>query len=327
MSNRIGKFKQSEGLTINNKQKWERRRNLGRVTLMEGIVDFEVDWDPICIVNRDLNGKHTVSGAMPDMLSALQDKLNFTRQLRAAPDQDYGSLNPDGTWTGIVSMLKDGVIDVSTAGLTITAERSEVVDFTLGHIADSATVIIRNPSLHGGDRKALTFVAYAMVFPISVWMLILATMTLFCLCYLALKPKGTLKWRWALNCLEGYALACLMLVQLAIEGSSLLWKSVAGKVLFCSLAYFGIVIYALYTSDLTAFITAPAQINLVKSFEVKYRFILNAAADALINVLIIGYHVETHSSFGYKRHPRNGPFGHRSRQHANGTAGIHTNGS
>ncbi|KAJ9597577.1 hypothetical protein L9F63_026693, partial [Diploptera punctata] len=46
-----------------------------------------------------------------------------------APDGTFGSLKFDGTWSGMVGMVKDGITDVGTAGFSMTTQRYQVVDF------------------------------------------------------------------------------------------------------------------------------------------------------------------------------------------------------
>jgi len=42
----------------------------------------------------------------------------------------YGSKIGNGSWNGVVALVKDGVADIGVGGFTLNKERSEVVVFT-----------------------------------------------------------------------------------------------------------------------------------------------------------------------------------------------------
>ena len=50
--------------------------------------------------------------------------------------ESYGSKNPDGSWSGVIGDLVKGEIDIAVAGMTMTSEREEVVDFVGKYLLD-----------------------------------------------------------------------------------------------------------------------------------------------------------------------------------------------
>jgi len=42
----------------------------------------------------------------------------------------YGTTNGNGSWNGVVALVRDGVVDIGVGSFTVTKERSEVVAFT-----------------------------------------------------------------------------------------------------------------------------------------------------------------------------------------------------
>ena len=49
-----------------------------------------------------------------------QDTLNFTYTMKRPSDNSWGSLNPDGTWTGIVGELHTDQADIGTQAYSIS---------------------------------------------------------------------------------------------------------------------------------------------------------------------------------------------------------------
>ena len=66
---------------------------------------------------------------LQDILKDLQRVLNFTVTRRKPYDRQWGLLNSDGKWNGMIKELVDGDIDIASGGLAISLERATVVDF------------------------------------------------------------------------------------------------------------------------------------------------------------------------------------------------------
>ena len=58
---------------------------------------------------RQREGNSQYKGYVPDLLQVLAPILNFTYEIVLVPDSQYGRRNKDGTWTGLVQQLIDGV--------------------------------------------------------------------------------------------------------------------------------------------------------------------------------------------------------------------------
>ena len=61
-----------------------------------------------------------ISGFVGDVWTSLEKTLNFTTKLSKPSDDTWGSLNPDGTWTGIINDIIQNrtQIGISTFSLT-----------------------------------------------------------------------------------------------------------------------------------------------------------------------------------------------------------------
>ena len=58
-----------------------------------------------------------MEGMFADVLFALQDILNFTYVLKRPPDGQWGSLQSDGTWSGMIRELQEERIDIGSTSL------------------------------------------------------------------------------------------------------------------------------------------------------------------------------------------------------------------
>ena len=72
--------------------------------------------------------------------------MNFTYTLIKPPDGQWGSIQADGTWSGMVNLLANQDIDIATAPFTVTEERSVVMTFSSPITKIYHTLFIKNPA-------------------------------------------------------------------------------------------------------------------------------------------------------------------------------------
>ena len=72
--------------------------------------------------------------------------MNFTYTLVRPPDGHYGSLQPDGSWSGMIRQLADGEADIAPVPFTITESRSTVVTFASPINMIYFSLFIKNPA-------------------------------------------------------------------------------------------------------------------------------------------------------------------------------------
>ena len=72
--------------------------------------------------------------------------MNFTYTVIKPPDGQYGAIQPDGTWSGMVKLLANHDIDIATASFMVTQQRSTVITFA-SPISDAySSLFIKNPA-------------------------------------------------------------------------------------------------------------------------------------------------------------------------------------
>ena len=89
--------------------------------------------------------------------------MNFTYTLIKPPDGQWGSIQPDGTWNGIIGELANQEIDISSAPLKVTEQRSAVLTFASPITQIYHTLFIKNPA------EKFNFLAYIEPMHWLVW--------------------------------------------------------------------------------------------------------------------------------------------------------------
>ena len=141
---KYGKWSIEKGLIIENKSKWDRRKNLEvcRVALAN-LPLFTLKYRQICIFkakNHDYfqgikfrattleyaprvsnlvpipgnPDEYTADGIFPDIFNELKEYMNFTFSLKKSPDGQWGAILANGSWTGMVKDLQNDVFDVGS---------------------------------------------------------------------------------------------------------------------------------------------------------------------------------------------------------------------
>ena len=72
----------------------------------------------------------TIRGYLADVWNTLQETLNFTTMIRESSDGNWGSPNPDGTWTGMLGMIQRDEIDITISEMVLASVRTKEFDYS-----------------------------------------------------------------------------------------------------------------------------------------------------------------------------------------------------
>ena len=72
--------------------------------------------------------------------------MNFTYRLIKPPDGQFGTIQPDGTGSGMVNLLANQDIDIAATLFAVTEERSTVMTFTNTISESYHSLFIKNPA-------------------------------------------------------------------------------------------------------------------------------------------------------------------------------------
>lgn len=66
-----------------------------------------------------------------DLLDTLATSIGFDYNISLVPDQRFGNLVENGSWTGVVRELLEKRADIGLGSMSVMAERENVIDFTI----------------------------------------------------------------------------------------------------------------------------------------------------------------------------------------------------
>ena len=249
----IGNFSQEVGLLIEIPHLWERRSDLKKIELIDTVLDYPV----LRKFTKKKNGEILKeNGIAPDILAVLQKRLNFSTKSVPPVDKKWGSIKDDNlTWSGMVGDLAYGRADISTALLSPSYERSDVIDFSITVFEYTVTLI--QPM---AINLSFNTFAYLTIFPLAAWIIIISMILI----------SGFIIWCIAkyshavdVGLHEAIAISVLFLLQLSHDTPMLL-KTNAAKVGLFTWAIGCYLVLSMYEADLTAFMTSGAQENDIK---------------------------------------------------------------
>ena len=86
--------------------------------------------DPLLLsIQQQPNGSYLYSGYLYELWKMVAEHLNLRYEMLPLPVSDYGSLNANGTWTGMVGELVYGRADIALASLEMNLARASVIDY------------------------------------------------------------------------------------------------------------------------------------------------------------------------------------------------------
>ncbi|XP_044210173.1 glutamate receptor ionotropic, kainate 4 [Thunnus albacares] len=211
--------------------------------------------------HQELEGNDRYEGFCVDMLKELADILKFKYRIRLVGDGLYGVPGANGTWTGMVGELISRKADLAVAGLTITAEREKVIDFSKPFMTLGISIMYR---VHLGRRPG--YFSFLDPFSPGVWLfMLLAYLAVSCVLFLVARLTPY-EWYNPHPCLKG---RCNLLINQYSLGNSF-WFPVGGFMQQGSTIApralstrcvsgvwwaFTLIIISSYTANLAAFLT------------------------------------------------------------------------
>uniref|UniRef100_A0A8C8H0Q4 Glutamate receptor n=1 Tax=Oncorhynchus tshawytscha TaxID=74940 RepID=A0A8C8H0Q4_ONCTS len=211
--------------------------------------------------HQEMEGNERYEGFCVDMLKELADILKFKYCINLVGDGVYGVSGTNGTWTGMVGELISRKADLAVAGLTITAEREKVIDFSKPFMTLGISIMYR---VHLGRRPG--YFSFLDPFSPGVWLfMLLAYLAVSCVLFLVARLTPY-EWYNPHPCLKG---RCNLLINQYSLGNSF-WFPVGGFMQQGSTIApralstrcvsgvwwaFTLIIISSYTANLAAFLT------------------------------------------------------------------------
>ncbi|XP_056650192.1 glutamate receptor ionotropic, kainate 4 isoform X2 [Monodelphis domestica] len=257
----IGQWHVSEGLSMDNRLS---SSNISDSLFNTTLVVTTILENPYLMLkgnHQEMEGNDRYEGFCVDMLKELSEILRFNYKIRLVGDGVYGVPEANGTWTGMVGELIARKADLAVAGLTITAEREKVIDFSKPFMTLGISILYR---VHMGRKPG--YFSFLDPFSPGVWLfMLLAYLAVSCVLFLVARLTPY-EWYSPHPCAQG---RCNLLVNQYSLGNSL-WFPVGGFMQQGSTIApralstrcvsgvwwaFTLIIISSYTANLAAFLT------------------------------------------------------------------------
>ena len=242
----------SEDFIRNISSIWVRRSNLSNVHL--GIIYG--DYPPLTWKG---NSPEDVRGFFGEIFFALHEKLQFQYTIYHQEDGVWGTLQEDGSFSGLFGKIQRGEVNWSIADTTITLERSEFVDFSIPVMQQHRKLVTRKPN---EDFEALS---YLNVFSTEFWiaLVIFGVALLLCLFgILAISRNHHEPLPHCLNTAFAYTMCSLLGRELFSLNTNL-----SGKILCFVLVIWGFLVSASYNAILTSVLASSVTVKSIDSLE------------------------------------------------------------
>ncbi|KAK5868608.1 hypothetical protein PBY51_009608 [Eleginops maclovinus] len=227
--------------------------------------------------HQELEGNDRYEGFCVDMLKELADILKFKYRIRLVGDGLYGVPGANGSWAGMVGELISRKADLAVAGLTITAEREKVIDFSKPFMTLGISIMYprppgdtarpgRAPATVRTEGRRPGYFSFLDPFSPGVWLfMLLAYLAVSCVLFLVARLTPY-EWYNPHPCLKG---RCNLLINQYSLGNSF-WFPVGGFMQQGSTIApralstrcvsgvwwaFTLIIISSYTANLAAFLT------------------------------------------------------------------------
>lgn len=104
-----------------------------------------------------------------ELTKMLAQYLGFVYELLTPPDGEMGRLLPNGTWTGMVKMVLQGEADLIVSILSLSEERTKVLDYSYPYYKASITFATRKAEYESD------FAVFLRPFSLEIWIYTLIT--------------------------------------------------------------------------------------------------------------------------------------------------------
>ena len=264
----VGKWKLHNGLRlIKSLSRWDRRTDLQNTTLLNCLRNNP----PWAQPTKDKKGVMIGStGYYQEFLHYITEKLNLTTQIVMASGKI--KILENGSWTGEIGFLQRLEVDVVSRGLGINLHRSNFIDYPLAVRRVPLTLIAKIPK---GTSPNMW--VYLEVFKANQWLIfgaLLAVMVMGLSFIPAMigdqygkefgTKRGSIKQYKLSSASSALSLVCLFTIQM---GSHMNSKMMALRVLTFSLSILTLLLFAFYTTDITAKMTSGPSDIPIRNFE------------------------------------------------------------
>ncbi|KAL4233054.1 hypothetical protein ACF0H5_007740 [Mactra antiquata] len=273
---KVGSWEPSTGINITTSYNEKKKENLNKLSNMTLRVTTVYDEPYVMLKANPKPGEPIHEGFIPDLLDLIKAKLNFNYTMYQVPDENYGNEQPDGTWDGMVGelMLRDPGkrADMAAAGMTITYEREEVVDFTKPFLNLGITILYKKPV-----KAPPELFSFLDPLSINVWIYMLAAYLCVSFMLFVIARFSPYEWTNPHPCNEDSDLVenqftilnslWFTIGSLMQQGCEIAPRAISTRIVACIWWFFTLIIISSYTANLAAFLTVERMVSPIESVD------------------------------------------------------------
>ncbi|XP_016977534.1 glutamate receptor ionotropic, kainate 2 [Drosophila rhopaloa] len=219
-----------------------------------------------------LLGNNQYQGYGVDLIKELADKLGFKFIFRDG-GSDYGSFNKTtNTTTGMLKEIVEGRADLAITDLTITAEREEVIDFSIPFMNLGIAILYVKP-----QKAPPALFSFMDPFSSEVWLYLGIAYVGVSLCFFIIGRLSPIEWDNPYPCIEepeklenqftinnSLWFTTGALLQ---QGSEIAPKALSTRTISAIWWFFTLIMVSSYTANLAAFLTIENPTSPINSVE------------------------------------------------------------
>ena len=158
---RFGSWTRKSGLSVHNPNIWSRRVSMQGVKL-RAVSALSPPF--VTSIESQCSSKHCFQGMYADIWHELSEKMNFTYSVTRM--HEWGAI-VNGSWGGMVGILEKGMADIAPTDLTVTKDRSTVIQYLPTIEETEELLFLKNPV------DAFSASSYIGSFTFDAWMSII----------------------------------------------------------------------------------------------------------------------------------------------------------
>ncbi|CAF0911622.1 unnamed protein product [Adineta ricciae] len=210
--------------------------------------------------NDTVSNETSFQGFCIDILLTLAERLNFTFEIEIVKDKTFGKKNEKGEWNGIIGELVNRRADLGLAGLTITYQREQAIDFTKPFLTLGINILYKK-----AKRDKPKLFGFFSPLSLNVWLYMIAAYFLvgFVL-YLAAR-LSPYEWRSPHPCKTSHDVLenqftlfnalWFVMCNIMHQGTEINPAAPSTRMISCLWAFCTLILVSSYTANLAAFLT------------------------------------------------------------------------
>ncbi|XP_076068146.1 putative glutamate receptor isoform X1 [Oratosquilla oratoria] len=208
-------------------------------------------WQPWTKVEEQPGGGITVKGPMAELLTIVARQLDFDYELKQPHDHVWGTLLPNGSWSGMLGMLQREEVEFALGPFGVTQVRETVCDFSLPVYSENNAILMVRPGI-GSD-----ITGFVKPFTFQVWVLVLVAMVATWLTFTLSLNVENLVVEIEERVKSASTLALWVFKTLTQEASTWLPSTNASRLVVVTWLLSSMVFMSVYSGILTAMLTVP----------------------------------------------------------------------